>query len=111
MEIKSFVKKTTRLYDLTPTGWGNGYVCIPKGHPLWGKHYDKIDVTVHGGLTFSEKASDLNWDEITEDMKDDWIIGFDTCHYDDNPDNCPKEYVEAQTRELVSQIEGKGKWK
>src|ERR1041385_7325070 len=24
-------------------GWGNGYVLIPKGHPLHGKEYDNID--------------------------------------------------------------------
>ena len=41
----------------------------------------------------------------TEDMKDDWIIGFDTCHYNDNPQNCSKEYVESQVKELILQIE------
>lgn len=49
-----------------------GYVCVPKGHPWHGVHYDQIDVDVHGGLTFSE---------LTENGF--WIIGFDWGHLRD----------------------------
>lgn len=31
-----------------------GYVYIPASHPDFGLHYDEVDVTVHGGLTYSE---------------------------------------------------------
>lgn len=30
-----------------------GYVAVPREHPAYGKHYDGIDVSVHGGLTFA----------------------------------------------------------
>ena len=30
-----------------------GYVGVPAGHPAHGKDYDDVDVSVHGGLTFS----------------------------------------------------------
>lgn len=30
-----------------------GYVFVPEGHPDFGKHYDDVDVTVHGGLTYA----------------------------------------------------------
>ena len=29
------------------------YVQVPEGHPFHGKHYDKINICCHGGLTFS----------------------------------------------------------
>ena len=35
----------------------NGYVSIPKGHPCHGMDYDAVNdlVSIHGGLTYSEK--------------------------------------------------------
>ena len=29
------------------------YVQVPEGHPFHGKHYDKININCHGGVTFS----------------------------------------------------------
>ncbi len=40
-------------------GYANGYVAIPPEHPLFGKHYDYLEVDVHGGLTFSSPSSDI----------------------------------------------------
>ena len=40
-------------------GWGNGYVLIPQGHPLYGKfdfyapEFEGLEV--HGGITYSDK--------------------------------------------------------
>lgn len=48
-----------------------GYVYIPKTHSLYRKHYDDIDVRVHGGLTFSDM------------VLDQWCIGFDCGHAGD----------------------------
>ena len=45
MEI--YLRQITWLNALK-TGWGNGYVFIPEGHTAHGKHYDDIDVDVHG---------------------------------------------------------------
>ena len=32
----------------------NGYVYLPDTHPDFGKGYDDIDVSVHGGLTYAD---------------------------------------------------------
>ncbi len=101
--MKSFVKKITWLQPGT-TGWGNGYVVIPKGHKLHGINYDDINVNVHGGLTFSKLASDLDWIEIPEDAKDGWIVGFDTAHYGDNISRWTKSAVEEETERLRQQL-------
>lgn len=50
-----------------------GYIHVPATHPAAGKHYDDLDVQVHGGLTFTCKAIDGGrW------------FGFDTGHAGDN---------------------------
>lgn len=50
-----------------------GYVQVPKGHLAYGVDYDKIDVNVHGGLTYSE---------YSKDKKGYWL-GFDCAHLGD----------------------------
>jgi|ERR1700722_19801912 len=103
--MKHFIKKNTWL-TMTNCGWGNGYVIIPQGHFLHGKDYDSIDVEVHGGLTFSEKASDCkDWTDLSEEDKEGWIVGFDTAHLGDTPENCNKEFVERETLYLKAQLE------
>lgn len=87
------------------TGWGNGYVVIPKGHPAHGKDYDDINIQVHGGLTFSSLADEImDWEEITKKDSGCWVIGFDCAHYQDTPENCPRSYVQSQNRKLVKQL-------
>lgn len=49
-----------------------GYVKLPPNHAFSGKHYDEIDVQVHGGLTFA-----------CRDLDGGWWIGFDTAHFED----------------------------
>lgn len=48
-----------------------GYIDIPKCHPFYQKHYDEIEIDVHGGLTFSDVIDGF------------WTIGFDCAHYCD----------------------------
>ena len=103
---------TTGTY-VVERGWGNGYLVIPKEHPLWGVHYDVINesshLLPHGGWTFSQfyhKMKNQSNKFITEESffefnKDDWIIGFDTAHYNDNLDNWPKKEVFNHIRELA----------
>lgn len=57
-----------------------GYVILPKGHKLEGKHYDDINVDVHGGLTFSDETVVFNY--TGEKLKEEkhWMIGFDCAH-------------------------------
>ncbi len=52
-----------------------GYILIPPEHPWFGKHYDSIDVSVHGGLTYANFGDNNTY----------WI-GFDCAHYGDAVD-------------------------
>lgn len=52
----------------------NGYVGIPKTHPFWGKHYDNVNVQVHGGLTFANEGTQ-DW-RHEHKLVDFWIFGF-----------------------------------
>lgn len=57
-----------------------GYVEIPKGHELFEKDYEDIDVQVHGGLTYA------NHYVAPEGETENWWIGFDCAHYMDGRD-------------------------
>lgn len=89
------------MYD---TGWGNGYVIIPKEHPLYKVDYNELydTIDVHGGLTFSRfvEAGQQPWDL----SKKSWVIGFDTDHYGDTLENCPKEYVIDEIKNMIEQL-------
>ena len=108
--MKTIVRENTWLNnEFCPHGWGNGYVLIPKGHPLHGKEYDFINqfVHIHGGLTFAEKieAKHLDtWPQLTADDVGKWMVGFDTCHFDDTIQKWPKERVIEHTEELKNQL-------
>lgn len=107
MKLEWFVKEITWL-GASVTGWGNGYVAIPEGHPLFGMHYDKIhrkyeSLSIHGGLTYSEKGTADTW--IPQEHVGKWIIGFDCSHYMDTPESWPRERVEQEAAELARQCE------
>lgn len=53
-----------------------GYVDLPPKHPDFGKHYDNIDVNVHGELTFGKLVGG------------NWRIGFDCGHCGDLIPGC-----------------------
>jgi hypothetical protein len=63
-----------------------GYVGIAPGHPLYGKGYDDLDLSVHGGLTFADRCS--HGDPTTSichvpdagEPDDVWWVGFDCGH-------------------------------
>lgn len=51
-----------------------GYVGIGSGHPLFGADYDDVDVSVHGGLTYSDNSlPNAEPDGL-------WWFGFDCGH-------------------------------
>ena len=89
--------KDSRWSDIE-RGWGNGYVKIIPSHKDYGKGYDDIDVSVHGGLTFSETI--LSGDKWPEGH---WV-GFDTAHSGDDIKSWSKESVLDETKDLFSQI-------
>lgn len=105
-------------------GWGLhlcGYVGVKPGHPAFGKHYNDIDVDVHGGLTYSEECSGsiCHIPEAGEEDQTHWF-GFDCAHlYDhrpghdsssrlfgDDPNMCYKNiaFVKAETEKLAEQL-------
>ncbi|MCH9712893.1 MAG: hypothetical protein K0U20_09740 [Proteobacteria bacterium] len=90
------IKRNTLAY--IERGWGNGYVKIIPSHKDYGKGYDDIDVSIHGGLTFSEIIQ--SGDEWPEGH---WV-GFDTAHSNDDLTSWPKELVIDETKDLFSQI-------
>lgn len=109
--METITIKNTWLTGLE-TGWGNGYVLIPEGHVLHGKHYDDIDVSVHGGLTLSSlitKELIEHWEKknivgLKTEYIGMWMVGFDTAHFRDNPETANQEYVEKETEELKAEL-------
>lgn len=88
-------------------GWGNGYVILPKGHPMHGKDYMDIDADVNGGLTFSKLVDDQLIEripELTTEDKGGWMVGFDTCHAFDTLRRWPKEEVQKEADRLMEQL-------
>ena len=101
--MKAFIKEITWL-PMTAHGFGNGYVILPVKHKYHGIHYDDIDVSVHGGLTLSISAKECEWPEVSEEDKDGWVIGFDTCHLGDTLQRWPKSRVQEELDNLVKQL-------
>lgn len=54
------------------------YVEIPVTSKLYNKHYDDINIDVHGGLTYSADHLDIG-----DDVLKGWFIGWDYAHYND----------------------------
>lgn len=61
-----------------------GYVGVSKGHPLFEQHYDKGNIDVHGGLTYSDHCVGKIC-HVVEEGEDDnvWWLGFDCSHAGD----------------------------
>ena len=102
-----------RCAGVLAAGYANGYVAIPKEHPLYGKDYQDVNIAIHGGLTFSEKSERVNdWSNKNDmeyldgELPDGyWVFGFDTLHYTDNIDNRPREWCVAETKRLKQKLE------
>lgn len=130
MRTKRFIAKTPPL----PFAHGkfNGYVAVPPEHPLWGKTYNDEQfpaLDVHGGVSYTEsctygKRTSTTKCEITPclvggvnlllkdgEMLDGcipgdwWIIGFDTCHLNDTPEEWDRQAVIDETTNLQKQLE------
>ena len=77
-----------------PFGALCGYVGVSSNHPFFGKKWDDIDVSVHGGITFTNKcdphpeAEKKGICHLVEEGEDDniWWLGFDCGH---SYDFCP----------------------
>jgi hypothetical protein len=67
-----------------------GYVGVGPDHPLYKKHYNDVDLRVHGGLTFSNSCQPTNDESrgvchvpAPGESNDIWWLGFDCSHYYD----------------------------
>lgn len=130
MKLIAFIVPAPAM--IFPHGTYNGYVAVPPEHIMHGK--DMFDdacgrLDVHGGITLSEAvilpAEDhgikinpkyvgkrtplLNKAKyLTEEknIPDDWwILGFDTCHFGNDPINWNKQSVIEETLKLKEQLE------
>ncbi len=99
--------------NITECGYANGYVTVPKTHPLYEREYfhgvENL-ISIHGGLTLSTYFSNfpkykiipLSNDAISEDS---WVFGFDTKHCYDNKTNWNVSACIAETLNLLKQLE------
>jgi hypothetical protein len=84
-----------------------GYIAIPKGHELYGKDYDEIDISIHGGLTYGE-YSENGYPVETEEQV--YWIGFDCAHCGDAKDlDLIKSFGEDR-KEIKSMLEIEAKY-
>lgn len=66
------------------TGAWCGYVAVPPGHPAYERRYEQVDVTAHGGLTYSDHCQGHICHEPEPGQSDKvWWLGFDCAHCDD----------------------------
>lgn len=80
------------------TGWGCGYVYIPKDHPILVKLLVDDDGYNRQIIDdFSEEITFSNWDKEREF----YVIGFDTAHSWDNISNNDKAWVNAKAEEML----------
>ena len=63
----------------TDMGHKCGYVGVPVGRPFHGKHYDDVDVEVHGGLTWSDAGGEEGYPVAGTE----WWLGYDCAHAGD----------------------------
>lgn len=115
--IMTHRNKEVNASAYSQAGYANGYVAVPPEHPYFGKDYDDIDAEVHGGITFTKDSDTVkkHWDNLPDDIEfldgateipSGWyIFGFDTMHYGDTLETCPKEYCVEETIKLKKQLD------
>lgn len=89
--------KQNWLPDSAITGWGNGYVVLPRSNKYHGCSYDVLN-----DLFRSKFSHEITYAEAGENGS--WVIGFDTCHGWCNPENCSIEQVEKWAEELLNLV-------
>jgi len=97
MKIEKRLIEVTWL-PMSEHGHSNGYVGVPKGHPLFEVNYLDIECSIHGGLTWSE-------DHLPGQPQDGlWWLGFDVCHSGDNLKKWPLSRCEQELESLYKQV-------
>jgi hypothetical protein len=100
IETPDIIHRDKNYQILYKRGWGNGYVILKRGHPLYNAPIEIVDasVTTHHNITFAQL------DKINEVF----IVGFHTAYPDDTKKTATKEYVTQQTINLHNQLYGPG---
>ena len=70
-----------KFNDFFPPGHHCAYVRIPRDHPYFEVHYDDINISVHGGLTFSEMVDGEYWIGWDYGHGGDKVRNFDLIDY------------------------------
>lgn len=82
-EIKPLARGKFEGYPFVILSLGThptAYVCLPEGHPYFGKELDatgEYDINVHGGFTYARNHV------ATSTIKDRWWLGWDYAHLGD----------------------------
>jgi len=81
LEFNCHIRRNTRGGHLC------GYVTLTPDNDFFGKDYDNISVSCHGGLTYASEEGSY------------WVIGFDCAHFDDlQPFYIDKEIIYGENR-------------
>lgn len=82
-------------------GYRCGYVRVEPGHPWFGKGYEDLEASAHGGLTFAATGS-----ACAEHGADaEWWVGFDCGHWGDAPDPLlPTPNLLRETRDKINAL-------
>lgn len=76
-----------------------GYVSLPKNNPYFGKNYDDIPISCHGGLTYARST-------LAGISGEGWWIGFDCGHAGDARDHeAMRKYFEGEYIEAIIGLE------
>jgi len=114
------------VYFYKDLGFYCGYVKLPKGHPyekLFKKEkikmgtreielevgYENMDISCHGGLTFSVKITKENQQDYPQGFSLGYWIGWDYGHFGDktalfNGIEHSAEEVEAECKNVIEQL-------
>lgn len=95
-------------------GRGNGYVLVPRTHKLFGMDTEAagnfIDLDVQRGITWADgelpgEAYDFEFiTERPDNLKDYWVLGFDTSYFGDDS-SLDEAWVTRKTLRLKKYLE------
>lgn len=98
------VRYSKEFQENCKTGWGCGYVAIPKGHfvEVWYSMQEKDGFDYLQLSEFGEEITLTKYVEING--KDYLIIGFDTAHSYNNPEEHDFNYVLNATHKILDVV-------
>lgn len=95
------------------------YVVLDKNDKWFGKFYDDINVSCHGGLTYSKNVlgrfleySEKYKCDVLSSVRGKWVIGWDYAHYGDYSSYMPEmggkkwttEEIVSEAKEVIDSL-------